>query len=245
VTITDVMTEVALVVIPIVYISLIRFSLCQKFLLILAFCFRTSVIVFSISFYLTYARAIGVNHAEGVSIVLPLVFQQIFLLASLFSATIPCFKVFICDTEKDNSLMQAPTPTETIDELHDLSRAERSNPFSHRIATIKHDLVLSTLSSMVGRDLSRTDSSSGAGSYSGYDESSRICSRSGSVRRNNGFRTSEEFDRLKMRPEPVKSTTTVCAGESFIADDDDLGSNMVIQKKMEWDVQSEEISPAK
>ena len=229
-----------------IYVFLIRLSLCQKFLIILGFSFRQSVIFFSISFYLTYARAIGVDHAQGVSIVIPLILQQLLLLASLFSASLPCMKVFLSNGDKENALLQLPTATETVEDLNEAQRPGRSN-FSYQMGAIKQGLVLSTLTSIVGHDMSGMDSSSGSGLYSGYAASSRNESRSGSVKRHNGFRTSEEFDRLRMRPEPVKSTTRVYAVESNAPKDenDELNQHMVIRKEMEWKVQTEEISAAK
>lgn len=245
-TVTDVITEVALLAMSAIYVFLIRLSLCQKFLIILGFSFRQSVIFFSISFYLTYARAIGVDHAQGVSIVIPLILQQLLLLASLFSASLPCMKVFLSNGDKENALLQLPTATETVEDLNEAQRPGRSN-FSYQMGAIKQGLVLSTLTSIVGHDMSGMDSSSGSGLYSGYAASSRNESRSGSVKRHNGFRTSEEFDRLRMRPEPVKSTTRVYAVESNAPKDenDELNQHMVIRKEMEWKVQTEEISAAK
>jgi hypothetical protein len=164
----------------------------------------------------------------------------------LFSSSLPCMKVFLRDGDKENALLQEPSLTETVEDLNETRRPGRSI-FSYRMAPIKHGLVLSTLTSIVGHDASRMGSSNGSDMYSGYGGSSGNESWGGSVKRHNGFRTSEEFDRLRMRPEPVKSTTTVYAVSSIAPDDenDELSNRMVIRKEMEWEVQTEEISLAK
>jgi hypothetical protein len=58
-----------------------------------------------------------------------------------------------------------------------------------------------------------------------------------------GIRTSLEFDNMKIRPEPVKSTTTVYASENSSSEEigkDEYGSQkMVIRRNIEWEVQFE------
>ena len=64
-----------------------------------------------------------------------------------------------------------------------------------------------------------------------------------------GIRTSVEFDNLKIRPEPVKSTTTVYAIETSsseeIGKEEDGSRKMVIRRNIEWEVQFEGRTDAK
>lgn len=244
VTATDVITEASIILLPTVYVSFIRFSIRKKFLVIIAFSFRIPCIAFSVLFYRTYARFIGVDHGEGVLIVLPLIFQQLLLLASLLGATVPCLKAYFVSSEAQSVLPRSQPPAEFLEDRRKGSREEPAKSISYRMAAIKNDLILSSLSSLMSRDVSRQNSivhESGKNSANESRAGSRNeCEKS---KRGNGIRTSEEFDRMKMRPEPVQNTTTVYAEERRSRDEKygDGFPEMIIRRDMEWDVKSEEI----
>jgi len=113
---------------------------------------------------------------------------------------------------------------------------------SHRMASFKHNFGLGSLSSVIRKNSS--SSSSAAFDEVGFYFRTRNSSKNDfSTKSRRGIRRSLEFDNLKIRPEPVKSTTIVFAtatsSNEEIEKDEGGGQKLVIRRNIEWEVQFE------
>ena len=115
---------------------------------------------------------------------------------------------------------------------------------SNHLASLKHGLGFGLGSlSMAIRKNSSSSSSAALDEVGLYIRTRNSSKNDFSTKSRRGIRTSLEFDNLKIRPEPVKSTTTVYASEMSsseeIGKDEDGNHKMVIRRNIEWEVQFE------
>lgn len=121
---------------------------------------------------------------------------------------------------------------------------------SHHLSCLKHGLGsgLGSLSTVIRKN-SSSSSSAGLDEVGLYIRTRSSSKNDTNTKNRRGIRTSVEFDNLKIRPEPVKSTTTVYAIETSsseeIGKEEDGSRKMVIRRNIEWEVQFEGRTDAK
>ena len=136
------------------------------------------------------------------------------------------------------------SPASTVIEGSRWKESRHIQRMSHHLAGLKHSLSLG-LGSLT-KAIRKIPSSSSSAALDEVGLYIRIRKRSKNgfnTKSRRGIRTSLEFDKLKIRPEPVKSTTTVYASETSsseeIGKDEDGNQRLVIRRNIEWEVQFE------
>ena len=145
------------------------------------------------------------------------------------------------------SEMETPSqqsPASTVIEGSRWKESQHIQRMSHHLANLKHGLGfgLESLSTAIRKN-SSSSSSAALDEVKLYIRTRNRSKNGFSSKSRRGIRTSLEFDKLKIRPEPVKSTTTVYASETSdseeIGKDEDGIHKLVIRRDIEWEVQFE------
>lgn len=173
---------------------------------------------------------------------MPIIFQQVVLFWSLVSATVPCMKLCLSISETEISSQQSPAST--VIEGPRWKDNQHIQRMSHQLANLKQGLGfgLESLSSAIRKN-SSSSSSAALEEIGLFTRTPNKSKNDFSTGRRRGIRTSLEFENMKIRPEPVKSTTTVYACETGsseeIGNDEDDNQKLVIRRHIEWKVQFE------
>lgn len=172
---------------------------------------------------------------------MPIVYQQIVLGASLVSATAPCMKACLRISETEITPQQSPAST--VIEGSRWKESQHIQRVSHHLTGLKQSLGLGLGSLSMAIRKNSSSSSSAALEEVGLYVRTQNDSKNGFNIKKRGIRTSLEFDKLKIRPEPVKSTTTVYASETSSSEEigkyEDGSQRLVIRRNIEWQVEFE------
>ncbi|KAF2188207.1 hypothetical protein K469DRAFT_703678 [Zopfia rhizophila CBS 207.26] len=225
----DVVTEVIMTLLPIYFLRTLQMTIDLKARVVIAFAFRLPVAAFAIVFVYHFIHAQKTQN-RGVAISTAIAWQQIELSYSLISATIPCLKSFI----------------KSFDTQFGMGDGSSSGPYNY------------------GSSHSQSHSNPNSQINSQYHPKSpplatptneTIKMNSLKPRHSASFRREEECQDSKtpkvkhhvgrLRPERLKNSTTICAGEVERPESRGSGSSkagsqeLIIRRDVQFDVRSD------
>ncbi|CAD0082702.1 unnamed protein product [Aureobasidium vineae] len=193
VTILDIITEAALMVVPSYLVSGVMIGSRPKMLVMTAFAFRLAVVGFSVTHLRRLSQTIGAQD-KGFSFIPPVIWIQIWLAWSLVSASIPSFRSFMNPLE---NITIAKT-----DDSHSASRSEVNGAYllMGPIKSYHRSHIASARSASQGLSLNsklgtRT-SVHHAHRDQGVDENSSISSQTGIIRKEVEWQITHDHDPL-------------------------------------------------